>query len=226
MFLKELLFPKICLGCGYLGMYICPNCQKNLRYVEKDLCLYCQRASYFGLTHPGCKRSKGIDGGLSVFYYNNSLKKIIKTIKYRLANDVWKELYQIIKPEKLKKINFYKQLDDDFFLQPVPLHEKKLKERGFNQAQIITNFFHQLLGFPMSDLLVRTKDTKPQAQLSQGKKRYLNIRGAFSIKKEVKNKQIILIDDVITTGSTIKEAANVLKRHGAKKVFALTIAKG
>ena len=75
-------------------------------------------------------------------------------------------------------------------------------------------------------MLVREKDTKPQAQLSKGNKRYLNIKGAFAIKEEAKNKQIILIDDVITTGSTIKEATRVLKLYGAKKVFALTIAKG
>lgn len=228
MFIKDLLFPKFCLGCGYIGSYICSNCQNKLIYLEKDSCCYCRKLSLYGLTHPLCRRQYGIDGVMAIFHYNNLLKTIIKNIKYRLAIDVWSELYRVIKPEMLDKISFYKKLQQNFSLQPIPLYRAKLKERGFNQAEIISQFFSQLLKFPQVDYLIRAKQTQSQAQLKNNKKRYLNIKGAFIIgdKNEINNKHIILVDDVMTTGATVKEATYTLKTNGAKRVFVLTLAKG
>lgn len=228
MFLKNLLFPKFCLGCGYLGAYICPKCQNQLIYIEKDSCLYCGRLSYRGLTHPGCQREKGADGLISVFFYNNLLKKIIKTIKYRFAVEVWRELCLTIKPKGLQKIFFYKKLISACFLQPVPLHPKKLKERGFNQSQIIAEYFNQFIQAPLVNHLKRKKETLSQAQINERKERYLNMRGAFEVddKEAVKNKNYVLVDDVVTSGSTVNEATRVLKQAGAKKVFVLTVGRG
>ena len=96
MFLKDLLFPKFCLGCGFLGAYICTNCKKKLSYIKQDSCLYCGKPSLYGLTHPGCRREKGVDGFLSVFYYNNLLKSVIKSVKYRLATAVFEELCLVV----------------------------------------------------------------------------------------------------------------------------------
>src|SRR3989344_5576779 len=173
MFLKDLLFPKFCLGCGFLGAYICPNCQQKLSYIEKDTCLYCGRASLHGFTHPGCRRNYGIDGFLSLFFYNSFLKKIIKDIKYRLATDVWGELCLVIEPEKLEKLKIFKNLyGDGLCLESVPLHPKKLRTRGFNQAKIISRFFNQSLNLPATDYLLRTKDTQSQAQMKKNKDRY------------------------------------------------------
>ncbi|OGK24079.1 hypothetical protein A3C25_05200 [Candidatus Roizmanbacteria bacterium RIFCSPHIGHO2_02_FULL_38_11] len=228
MFLKDLLFPKFCLGCGFLGAYICSNCQKKLSYISKDVCLYCGKASLWGLTHPGCRRNHGVDGLVSIFYYNNLLKKVIKSIKYRLALDVWEELCLVIEPDKLNKIAAYKKLNfAKFFLQPIPLHTSRLRSRGFNQAKIIASFFSQLLQRPVTEYLLRKKSTFSQAQLKNNKDRYINMRGAFEVlTREVDDKNFILVDDVITTGSTLKEAAWTLKRAGASRVVALTLAKG
>ena len=228
MFLKDLLFPKFCLGCGFLGAYICLNCQKKLNYIKSDFCLYCGKSSLYGFTHPGCRRDFGLDGFMSIFYYNNLLKKIIKSIKYRLAVEVWWELCLVIGPDKLEKIGFYKKnTNRKFFLQPVPLHPGRLAARGFNQAKIISQFFNQFLQIPMGDILLRKKDTFSQAQLKNNQDRYKNIRGAFAISSPaVADKNFILIDDVVTTGSTLKEAARTLKRADAGRVYAITLAKG
>ena len=228
MFLKDFLFPKFCLGCGFLGAYICLNCQKKLSYIKKNLCLYCGKASLYGLTHPGCKRDFGIDGFLSIFYYNNLLKKIIKSIKYRLAVEVWRELCLVIETDKLEKISLYKKnISKKFFLQPIPLYPGRLATRGFNQAKIISQFFNQFLQFPISEYPLRKKDTFSQAQLKTNKDRYKNVQGAFEISsQDISDKNFILIDDVVTTGSTLKEAARTLKRSGAGRVFAITLAKG
>ncbi len=226
MFFADVLFPKMCLGCGYLGVYICPKCLKKLKPVEKDICPHCERPSFFGLTHPACQKTGRLDGLVSIFYYDDFLKKIIKSIKYRLATEVWHDFCRIIEPESLYKISRYRALSMKFFLQPVPLHSHRLRERGFNQAQLIARFFHSYTNYPLSDFLKRTKVTTAQAQLKTGQKRYHNISGVFAVTTPVRGKKIILIDDVATTGATLKEAARVLKRAGAKSVYALVMAKG
>lgn len=228
MFLKDLLFPKFCLGCGFLGAYICPNCKKKLNPIQKDTCLYCGKASLYGLTHPVCRRDQGIDGFLSIFYYNNLLKSIIKSIKYRLALDVWRELCLVVEPDLLNKIGDYKKfINEEFYLVPIPLHPKRFRFRGFNQAKIIAQFFNKFLKEPTGEFLLRKKDTPSQAQLQNNKDRYTNMRGAFAVlTHDAEDKNFVLVDDVATTGSTLKEAARVLKRTGAKRVYALTLARG
>ncbi len=228
MFFKDLLFPKFCLGCGYIGVYLCSSCQNKLRPIKQDVCLCCKKSSFFGLTHPSCRRKFNIDGLIALYYYSPILKKIIKNIKYRLATEVWQEFYQIIKPEVIKKLGFYKKLSSNFIIQPIPLTKNKYNERGFNQAKIISVFFQKFLNYPIVDLLVRKKETLAQAQLESLGKRYQNVRGAFQVvdKKYLNNKKVILVDDVVTSGSTVKEAARVLKRAGVKKVYVLALAKG
>ncbi len=227
MFLKDILFPKFCLGCGYVGLYICPHCQKKLIYREENSCLYCQKASLFGLTHPSCQKKGRLDGLMSLFYYNDFLKKLIKSIKYRLATEIWRELGMIIEPERLNKLSFYKNRKD-FYFQPIPLHPKRFNERGFNQADLVMNFFKQFLVYPRGNFLIRKKETLAQAQLKEKQRRYFNVLGTFGVLNEDKlqGKNLILVDDVVTTGSTLKEAARILKDHGAEKVYALTLAKG
>lgn len=230
MFLKDLLFPKFCLGCGTLGTYICPKCQRLLRYLNRDTCFYCKKASLYGLTHPICLKKFNVDGVVSIFYYNNLLKKIIKNVKYRLVTEAWKDLTRMIKPESIGRIAFYKKLSRDLFLQPIPLFKTKIRERGFNQAFLIAKFFQTFLEFSISDFLVRVKETFPQAELKTKRDRYQNLRGAFKVRPEYRSalagSNIILIDDVITTGSTAKEAGKTLKKTGANKVYVLAIAKG
>ncbi len=228
MFLTDLFFPKFCLGCGYVGVYLCVSCQNKLKPIEQDVCLYCKKTSFFGLTHPSCQKKLNIDGLLTLYYYNPILKKIIKNIKYRLAIEVWKEFSQIIKPETIEKLSFYKKLSSDFIIQPIPLTKNKYNERGFNQAKIISVFFQKFINYPIVNLLVRKKETLSQAQLESSKKRYQNVRGVFQVldKKYFNNKWVILVDDVSTTGSTVAEAARVLKVAGAIRVYVLALAKG
>jgi len=229
--LKNVFFPKICFGCGRLGSYLCPSCINKLRLINKDVCPYCQRGSYFGLTHPTCRRWRGLDGLKSFFYYDNLVKKIVKNIKYQLVTEAIDDLWQAISREKIEELFFYKQLAKDFIFIPVPLHRKKERKRGFNQAKELVKFFAKILNFSINNkLIIKVKDTKPQVELEKPEDRYKNILGAFSLVKNVKVEQIkgkkfIIFDDVWTTGWTIKEIAKVFKKTGAAKVFALTIAR-
>lgn len=232
MFLIDLLFPKFCLGCGYAGVYICKSCQNKLKPIEIDVCLSCKKPSLYGLTHQNCIKKYNVDGFLSLYYYNPILKNIIKNIKYRLATEVWQEFYKIIEPHTISKLDFYKKMSRDLIIQPIPLSKTKYNERGFNQAFLISKFFQEFLHFKIVNLLVRKKESSSQAQTKNKMARYLNIKGSFVINpngKDVINPtstNIVLIDDVVTSGSTVKEASMILKKAGAKKIYVLALAKG
>ena len=109
---------------------------------------------------------------------------------------------------------------------PVPLHRKKMRIRGYNQAALVAEVLGEITGISVDeDILVRVKNTKPLKQLND-KERRRSIRGAFSVRKSVWAKTIVLIDDIYTTGSTLDEAARVLLKAGAEKVYFLTISIG
>jgi len=229
MFLKDVFFPKVCLGCGALGSFLCLNCQKKLKPMKKHTCFYCKKESPFGITHPFCLKKLSIDGVISIFYYNPLMKKIIKNIKYRLVKEGLDDLCKAIYPFLIDSLGFYKKLFSQAVIQPIPLYKKRFNKRGFNQAKIFSEFLVKIFNLTVVDCLVRKKDTPFLAQLKTKKERFLKIRGAFSLvykKEEIKDKKIILVDDVITSGATVKEAARVLKTAGAKTIFVFTLAKG
>jgi ComF family protein len=225
MFLIDFLFPKFCLSCGYIGAYLCPSCFNKLKPIKQDVCFYCKKASLFGLTHINCRNKLNIDGLVTIYHYNPILKRVIKNIKYRLAVEVWKDFYKSIAPEVIDKLSFYKDLSHDFVIQPIPLSRIKYNERGFNQAKFISIFFQKFLHFPIVDLLIRKKEMSAQAQIKNKRARYLNIKGTF-VGLQCIYPNVILVDDVVTSGSTVKEAARILKKVGAKKVYVLAFAKG
>ncbi|MCR4276869.1 MAG: ComF family protein [Candidatus Roizmanbacteria bacterium] len=225
MFILDLLFPKFCLGCGYIGVYLCPSCLKKLEPVKQDVCLYCKKPSLLGLTHVNCGNKLNVDGMITIYRYNPMLKIIIKNIKYRLAVQVWNDFYKMISPEVISKLDCYKNLPSDLVIQPIPLSKNKFNERGFNQASFIGTFFQKFLHFPIVNLLTRNTEVPAQAQIKNKKGRYLNTKGIFTATQGV-NPNVILVDDIITSGSTVKEAAKILKRAGAKKVYVLALAMG
>ena len=110
MTITDLLFPRRCFGCGYMGVYICPTCVKRLSVVNFQECFYCRKKSLYGFTHPACKRKNGIDGYIHLFYYNNTLKKIIKGIKYSLVTSAKRDLYYLIGRYGAENLLFYKKI--------------------------------------------------------------------------------------------------------------------
>lgn len=212
-----------------MGNYICNNCEQKLKVINIDTCLYCGKSSYLGLTHPGCKRKNGIDGCIFIYKYNNFLKIIIKTLKYKLVRDGFDRLMTISSLLARTKItSLIKALNISPTISPIPLHKYRVNQRGFNQSEIICSYISRELRLDSKAYLIRSKKTKIQAMLNSKELRYKNLRGAFILKPniEIKDKIIFLVDDVVTSGSTVKEAASVLKRNKALNVFVFALAKG
>ncbi len=125
----------------------------------------------------------------------------------------------------LTKINEFKNID---YISYVPMHKSKPKLRGFNQNFLLAKGLSKKLNIPLGkNILLKIKDTKSQSSLNK-RDRLLNLKDAFEVsnKAEIKSKNILLIDDIFTTGSTVSECARCLKTAGANKVYVLTVASG
>ncbi|RJR15742.1 ComF family protein [Candidatus Microgenomates bacterium] len=217
--LFNLLFPPQCVGCGKFSRYICASCAKKARFRDQK-CPECDRAAISGITHPGCRRPYGLDGLVTVYYYDHVIKKAIKLLKYRLVSDCANELIGLL-PDQLFPLSI-----QGFVLFPMPLSQKRKRWRGFNQSEVLGRFLAEKLHVQLvSDLLIRHDQKKPQADILERSKRLQNARGIFALKTRKLPDKIIVFDDVYTTGATMKEAGKVLKRGGVKVVWGLTLAR-
>jgi len=210
-FILDLLFPKFCLGCKKEGTFLCEDCFATLE---------------ISTSHQKFKEKNLTDLYFPVNYENFLVKGLIQNFKYPpLIKELKKELAFLIISHFLlldKKPDF-----SDFVLVPVPLSKKKLRWRGFNQAEEIAKELANFLKIPLiSDCLIKIKETKDQVELSE-KERRENVKGVFFVKngEKIVGKNILLIDDVFTTGATMEEAARVLKEAGAKKIVGIVIAR-
>lgn len=221
--LIDLIFPRRCVGCGKFGQYICLNCKKSIQFLDQK-CPECDRPAIDGLTHPVCKRPYGLDGLVTVFGNHGVIKKAIKQLKYRFISDMAESLIKLVPPSFYQNLSY---LSNDTVIYPIPLHRDRLKWRGFNQAEKLAIFIAKELRLPLVDgLLTRKEKRTPQADIEHREDRIKNAQGLFSMyPMHPIYPNILLFDDVWTTGATIKEATKVLKRGGVEKVWAMTIAR-
>ena len=220
----DLLFPKRCVSCGQIGSYLCPGCLKKIRFCQFQACPVCQRSSITGATHPRCQTKYSLDGLVSVSHFEGPVKAAIKKIKYKWVADLAEDLVGIIL-ENLWKAKWLPQ--DEFIIVPVPLSPKRERWRGFNQSALLGKILAQRLELKFNgQILKKIKDTKPQVELSADERKK-NLNGVFKVtaKDQVLGRSFLLVDDMVTTGSTLRNCASTLKRAGAGKVWALTLAR-
>lgn len=172
--------------------------------------------------HPGCAGKYRLDGLVVACRYRGAVKRVIIKVKYKWIYDIEKVLVDLL-VERLWKFD----LPKDIILVPVPLHSSRKRWRGFNQSEILGRDLAKRFKHPYADLLLRNRYTKPQVELKKDE-RAKNVRGAFSLRQAqgIKGRDFILVDDVFTTGATMSECAKVLKRAGAKSVWAMAVALG
>lgn len=178
-----------------------------------------------GVTHPLCQKRWRLDGLISVAFYYGPIQSLIKSLKYGRIKDLQGTTKQLLERFLVDEEELF--LSDSIVI-PVPLHFLKKNFRGFNQAEILAKLVAQMLELKYrADVLVRRRFTASQTRLSK-KDRWLNIKDAFEIgakPESIAGGNFLLIDDVWTTGATIKECSRVLKKNGVNKVWGLTLAR-
>lgn len=227
------LFPQRCVSCGKLGSYICPDCFVGIKTIDTPICPVCTKPAIHGLTHPQCQGRLRLDGLVCLFAYQGPVRAALKKIKFSSIFDLLPELASLAREEIEENevlYNFF--VEEKPLVVPIPLHWFRENERGFNQSAFFGKHIAQNWNLSFrEDLLIREKYTPPQTKLKK-KERKSNIQGVFKINKKMplnilisKYPNILLIDDIWTTGATLREAGRVLKRARAKKVWGLTIAR-
>jgi ComF family protein len=161
-----------------------------------------------------------IDGIRSVFRFEGTIRQAIHQFKYRHIKAMAGPLGQLL----AEHLRTYPLTGD--VLVPVPLHPKRLRERGYNQADLLVREISGITGMPVVDsLLVRRRDTITQARAANAAERRSNVKDAFTCRRELDGQRVLLIDDVCTTGATLDACAAALKAAGAGTVWGLTAAR-
>ena len=221
-------FPKFCLGCGAWGKYLCKNCNERIRPILVPICPYCAKRTNDGYTHPLCGSIEvRLDGLKSLYYFSPPLPSMVSSLKYRFATEMMTELGDLITGDLVSSIKSF--VGKDAILVPIPLHSLRERNRGFNQAEMIANMIAEKCKLLVEkNLLKRIKNTPPQVKTKSREARLANLLGAFAVSRETTRKigknTIILVDDVWTSGATMKEATRLLKKAGVERVLALTYA--
>ena len=235
--LYNLVYPRYCLHCGPDGMgetegvadtYFCEDCIKKIRRITGPVCSVCHVpfVSEAAMSHTpehccgDCREHPpSFSRAITPFYYEGPLATAIQKFKYNKQTYLSDFL-----------VGF---LMDDLINLPVdrviaiPLHPHRLRNREFNQSLLLTKKIANLIARPYSiDALIRHRETLPQVGLS-GREREENVKGAFQVLRphEVKDQSILLVDDVYTTGTTLREGAKALKVGGAKNVIVAAVAR-
>jgi len=218
----DLLFPQHCVGCGKEGEFLCYSCRQSLPRITPPLCPRCGKPQPSGILCPSCVGwSAKIDGIRSPFRFDGAMREAVHQLKYRnlraLAVPLAKLLqdYLITNPVPAE------------VLVPVPLHRKRLRERGYNQSSLLARQLGKLANLPVvDDCLIRQRHAPPQARTATVEERRSNVTDAFACPDHrLRDKQVLLIDDVSTSGATLDACAAAIKAAGATSVWGLVMAR-
>jgi competence protein ComFC len=221
--LSELIFPTRCAGCGvYSGRVLCPECNSALHRINGPVCRRCGKPSLYEVDEClDCReRIRHLDRTVAFGVYEEPLRSVIHKLKYgngwRLARPLGAMAAVRLAPvlrSAHPQVTF------------VPMHRRKRRARGYDHAEKLAEGFAAGLGLPAVRMLERTRATEAQANLALGARRH-NVKGAFRLAKESPaGAEIVLVDDVLTTGYTLSECAKVLKKGGAGSIVACVLAR-
>jgi ComF family protein len=230
---SDIIFPPRCLGCGEIlhphrGQLFCPACKEKIKFITGNLCPVCGTTFFDSpaASHlcGNCLENKTyFSCARAVVSYETIILHAIHQFKYGSNISVGALLASFMADFSFPDVDF----TDYSLIIPVPLHIKRLRQRGFNQSLILAHALAKKWHIPVNfSLLKRHKFTLTQTGLNKAE-RNKNIKGAFEVsdKKNITGKNVILVDDVYTTGATINECAKILTKAGAQKVTVLTLAR-
>lgn len=218
--LRRSLMPGSCLLCGSDSSdhLLCLACSSDLPPLPLQRCPQCGEQTTHSERCGAClKDSPAFEKASAIFRYEFPVDRIIHAYKYghQLAVAEW----------AADLIAQHINRDEYNLLIPMPLHPERLRERGFNQSTEIARRIASKSNLPLdTDSLIRNRPTAPQAELPM-KERSRNVRGAFECTNDLSGKRVLLIDDVMTTGATLREAARIIKLHGAARIEVAVVAR-
>ena len=218
----DFLFPRWCIGCGWEEDFICRSCYQLLPRVSPPVCPQCGKPQANGRLCSSClNRPTAIDGIRAPFRFEGIIREAIHQLKYKNLRALSEPLARLLGDYYINN-----RLPGEI-LVPVPIHEKRLRERGYNQSRLLAQELAKLLKLPLVDnCLIRRRHALPQTKTKTAEERRSNVADAFICRDQrLKDLSILLIDDVATSGATLNACAATLKTAGASSVWGLTLAR-
>ena len=237
-FALDTIFPIRCIQCGIFSSlkrsgYLCKKCLLSIPIKKQFECIGCKTSATLGKTCFQCKNNNFFLDQLLIVsdYKNPSIIKIIKAFKYRFIIEMIQPLSLLIKKyifwlNNQKKFNI---IGENPIIIPLPLHYRRLNWRGFNQAEIIAKSLADILQIDLETNLLERAGSRPQAEIEIKEERIINAKEIYKKTQnlqKVKNRVVILVDDICTTGTSLNECARILKEAGARKTIGFVIARG
>lgn len=218
----DCLFPRVCVGCGKIGDYICARCAAHLPVLDGPLCPRCGQPQVSGMLCPSCAaKLSPVSSIRSVFRFDGAVRNAVHELKYHNLRAIAPTLAAY-----LTEYARQREVVADVIV-PVPLHPQRLRRRGYNQSGLLARALAESLATPVfMNSLKRSGVQASQARTSTMTERLRNVAGAFTCADaSFSDKRILLIDDVCTTGATLEACAVALRAAGASDVFGLTVAR-
>ena len=216
----DLVLPPSCAACGRGGAFLCEPCESSLSRLERPFCARC--------AHPGadrlceaCKASPpAFDGIRAVCLFEGAARQLVHSLKYAnfraVAPDMARLLADLPGPRPVP----------GEVIVPVPLHPRRERARGYNQSELLARTVGKRMGLPVRPGIVRrVRNTPPQVSIENYEERRSNIEGSFACPAGLSGESVLLMDDVVTTGSTMSACAAALKAAGARSVWGLAFAR-
>lgn len=224
--LVDFFYPINCVGCGRPRTWLCEECSSKLSYISELTCLVCGKPAIAGFTHPRCATRYTPERILCFYdYRQKEVASLVKLLKYKGYTSVASAMAGLV-VEALQETGA--KIGKEAIVVPVPLFPLRELKRKFNQAEILGREVAGSFGLDIRcDLVQRVRNTPSQTNLKEEARRK-NVHEAFAVAKAkesfILGKDFIVVDDVYTTGATILEVCRILKRAGARWVYALTFA--
>ena len=223
----DLLYPPVCPFCGKISPEgICAGCRKKIVYVTEPRCMRCGKPLRDEIREycRDCEaRSSFFDRGYGMWLHREPVSGAVYRFKYKNKRN-WGRIFAVELAEHYEGQIRAWGIEE---IIPIPLHSTRKRKRGFNQSEVVAGILSELTGIPCrTDVLFRIRKTVPQKQLDR-RGRKDNLMGAFGVSREWNAcENVLLIDDIYTTGTTVGRAAKMLKKAGAQNVYFLTISIG
>jgi ComF family protein len=223
----DIFYPRCCPVCQKIlkdqRRMICPECEKKLRPIGHPRCYKCGKPIEEGEYCKDCQKHTHIfDQGRGIFVYDGIMRRSVTRYKYYGCREYGDFYAKAMYRYAWKNLNQWKP----DLIVPVPIYKSKERLRGFNQAAYLANRLGCYTGIPVdTDLVQKVVKTKSQKKLNAMQRRK-NLEKAFLVTKNIRGKDILVIDDVYTTGSTIDAMAGCLRKRGAKNIYFLTVCIG